>query len=184
MKTGISYLLFVFVLIGCHSDTSFKTVSNRIQYDVINTVLNQYIFIPYGNDVRPVGYTGCIYRLLPGNNLKDQMKEYVIMVNDLISEKDKEYLIWQIDETWNKKINRSLIDSYNITIIKDQNKNLEDPCSSILVFLSPPVFSQDKLYAFMWQSVKYKDLQAAFIITLHQEKKRWQMVSHVVVNEE
>ncbi len=178
MKTPLALLFLLLLFTGCSDSSSFRKASNKIQYDLINEVLNQYVFIPYGDDVRAVGYTGCVFQLMPG---KEQMDPILAMLNkteEILSQEDREYMEWQLEQNWNKKINRSLIDSYNITVIKDRDENLEELCNSMLLFISPPLFSQDKQHAVIWQSLEYKDLSAAFLLILEKQKNRWVMISY------
>jgi hypothetical protein len=182
MKTRLVSIFLIASLAGCNSGSTHKKVSGKLQYDVINTVLNQYVFIPYENDVRPVRYTGCLYQVLPGNDMKDQMKAYVGHAENILTVDDTEYIMWQIDRNWNTKIKPSLIDSYNITVIKDQGRNFERLCDDIVLYLSLPVFTKEKEYAFIWQSMVYKDLQADFVLTLQLQKRRWQLISYEIVD--
>ena len=172
--------MLLLLVTGCNNSSSFRKVSNKIQYDLINEVLNRYVFIPYGDDVRTVGYTGCVYRLLPGNERMDPVLKMVNGTEEFFSQKDREYMAWQPEQNWNKKITRSLIDSYNITVIKDREKNLDELCNSMLLFLSPPLFSLDKHRAVLWQSLEYKDLRAAFLLILEKQKNRWVMISYAI----
>ena len=166
MKNQILYLAIIFFLTGCNSGSSFKSVSNKIQYDLINEVLNQYVFIPSGDDIRPVGYTGCVYQLMPGNDRMNNMLEMIENGKNELTAEDIDYMKWQLDQSWNKKLNRSSIDSYNITVIKDKGKNFDELCNSMLLHISPPLFSIDKQHAILWQYLEYKDLRAAFILFL------------------
>ncbi len=178
MKTFSAFLFLLLFFSGCNNSSSFKKVSSKIQYDLINEVLNQYVFIPYGDDIRAVGYTGCVYQLLPGNDRMDPILTILNKTERGFSQEDLEYMGWQLEQNWNKKINRSLIDSYNITIIKDREKDLDEQCNSMLLFLSPPLFSLDKQHAVIWQSLVYKDLSAAFLLVLEKQKNRWVMISY------
>ena len=182
MKTRLFIFAIILSLTGCNSGSSFKSVSNKIQYDLINEVLNQYVFIPSGDDVQPVRYTGCIFQIMPGSDKKDPMKKMIDNGNNLFTPEDQEYMKWQVDQTWNRKINGSFIDNYNITVIKDRNKNLDELCNSMLLFLSPPIFTVDKQHALLWQSLEYKDLRAAFILTLQKQKNRWVMISYEIID--
>jgi len=178
MKTPLALLFLLLLFTGCSDSSSFRKASNKIQYDLINEVLNQYVFIPYGDDVRAVGYTGCVFQLMPG---KEQMDPILAMLDRTewgLSKEDWEYMAWQLEQNWNKKINHSLIDSYNITIIKNREKTLDELCNSMLLFLSPPLFSVDKQHAVIWQSLEYKDLSAAFLLILEKQKNRWVMISY------
>lgn len=178
MKTSLTLLFLLLFFVGCHDNSSFRKVSNKTQYDLINEVLNQYVFIPYGDDVRTVGYTGCVYQLMPGEERMDPILEMVNRVEDVFSQEDSDYMTWQLEQNWNKKITRSLIDNYNITIIKDRERDFDELCNSILLFLSPPMFSVDKQHAVLWQSLEYKDLSAAFLLVLEKQKNRWVMISY------
>lgn len=180
MKITLILLLLFLSFSGCRDSSSFRKVSNKIQYDLINEVLNQYVFIPYGNDVRTVGYTGCVYRLLPGSDRKDPIPGMIDKMEEVFSQEDREYMMWQLEQNWNKKITRSLIDSYNITIVKDRERDLDEGCNSMLLFLSPPLFSLDKQHAVLWQSLEYKDLRAAFLLILEKQKNRWVMISYAI----
>ena len=178
MKTFSAILFLLLFFSGCNNHSSFRKVSNKIQYDLINEVLNQYVFIPYSNDVRAVGYTGCVYQLLPGLEQMDPILAMLNRTEEVFSQEDREYMTWQLEQQWNKKITRSLIDSYNITIIKEREKDLDELCSSMLLFLSPPLFTLDKQHAVMWQSLEYKDLSAAFLLVFEKQKNRWVMISY------
>ena len=178
MKTSLTLLTILLLFSGCSNDSSYKSASQKIQYNLINEVLNQYVFIPSENDVRPVGYSGCIFQLMPGNNQMDMIATMIDNTGDPITDEDREYMKWQLRQGWNKKINNSLIDSYNITVIKDREMNLQELCNSMLLFLSPPIFSLDKQHAVIWQSMEYKDLRAGFLLTMEKQKNRWVMVSY------
>ena len=180
MKTFSTLLFLILFFSGCIESSSFRKVSNKIQYDLINEVLNQYVFIPYGDDVRTVGYTGCVYQRLPGIEETDPILTMLDRTEGILSQEDREYMLWQLEQNWNKKINRSLIDSYNITVIKDRKRYLEKLCNSMLLFLSPPLFSLDKQHAVIWQSLEYKDLSAAFVLTLEKQKNRWVMITYEI----
>ncbi len=178
MKTISTLLFLLLFLSGCSDSSSFRNISNKIQYDLINEVLNQYVFIPYGDDVRAVGYTGCVFQLMPGKEPMDSILAMMNKTEEILSQEDGEYMTWQLEQNWNQKINRSLIDNYNITVIKDRERNLDEHCNSMLLFLSPPLFSQDKQHAVIWQSLEYKDLSAAFLLILEKQKNRWVMISY------
>ncbi|GEM_PF-4884021 len=180
MKTTIALLFLILFFTGCSDSSSFRKVSNKIQYDLLNEVLNQYIFIPYGDDVRTVGYTGCVFQLMPGSERMDPILAMLNGTQEILPQEDRDYMAWQLKENWNKKINRSFIDSYNITILKDREENMDELCNSMLLFLSPPLFSLDKQHAVIWQSLEYKDLSAAFLLTLEKQKNRWVMISYDV----
>lgn len=178
MKTPLTLIFLLLLFTGCSDSSSFRKASNKVQSDLINEVLNQYIFIPYGDDVRTVGYTGCVFQLMPGNEQMDPILAMLDRTEWGLSKEDREYMAWQLEQNWNKKINRSLIDSYNITIIKNREKTLDELCNSMLLFLSPPLFSVDKQHAVIWQSLEYKDLSAAFLLILEKQKNRWVMISY------
>jgi hypothetical protein len=169
------------MITGCKSD-SYRSVSNKIQYDLINEVLNNYVFVPAGEDVRPVGYTGCVFQQMPGIEQIESIRT-LLMEGKTGSEEDKEYMSWQLDKNWNKKLNRSLIDSYNITIIKDKGRNFDEVCNSMVLYLSPPLFTSDRQRAIIWQSLEYRGLRAQFLVILHMQKRRWVMESYEIIGE-
>jgi len=181
MKYSISLITMLLLISGCQSDSSYKSPSQKVQYDLINEVLNQYIFIPSGDDVRPVGYSGCVFQLMPGSDQMDLVISMVEKTKDPISDEDRGYMKWQLEQSWNKKINNSLIDSYYITVIKDREMDLQELCNSMLLFLSPPFFSVDKQHAVIWQSMEYKGFSAGFLLTMEKQKNRWVMVSYDMV---